>query len=100
MRQKVSISEPTWTQELYPYTPLYYTAPTQVRYWNVVRGRYVGGIAYHDFVIDGVSGEVMLIEGIISAAQAVDKIDFENALIELAWIDISQEIWEDSMGIL
>ena len=92
MRQKVTISEPIWTQELYPYTPLYYTAPTQVRYWSVVRGRYVGGIAYHDFIIDGVSGEIMLIEGIISAAQAVDNISFEEAIVELDWRDISDSI--------
>lgn len=57
-----------------------------------MRGRYVGGIAYHDFVIDGVSGEIMLIEGVISAAQAVDNISFEEVIVELDWCDISDSI--------
>ena len=82
-------TEPTWAHEDYAYTPLYYNAPTQVRYWSVVRGRYVGGIAYHDFVIDGIEGDILLIEAIVNAANAIDDIEFDDAIIELEWIDIS-----------
>lgn len=73
----------------YSYTPLYYDAPTQVRYWN--DGIYCGGIAIHDVIIQGHNGELVAIQTIIDQAES-DGVHWDKAVIELSWNDIDSII--------
>jgi hypothetical protein len=75
----------------YEYTPLYYADPTQVRFYDANDGIWRGGIAYNDFVICGCCGSKLWIEDIISDAKKIG-IHFDDAIIEMEWIDISNEI--------
>ena len=70
---------------------LYYSHPVQVRYWNTEVQKYVGGIAYHEFLIDGRCGKVCLITDIIDAAAKTGK-SADDTIIELDWVSISAEI--------
>lgn len=75
----------------YKYTPLYYTDPTQVRFYDANDGIWRGGIAYNDFIICGCCGAKLWIEDIISDAKKFGM-HFDDAIIEMEWIDISKEI--------
>ena len=70
---------------------LYYSHPVQVRYWNSFYQKYLGAIAYHDFLICGHCGEINLITDIIDAA-ANDGKNQDDAIIELDWLNISGNI--------
>lgn len=69
---------------------LYYSHPVQVKYWSPTRQQYMGGIAYHEFLIDGFSGEAKLIVDVLKEA-AADKTT-DNAIIELSWLSLNGEI--------
>lgn len=71
---------------------LYYAHPIQVRYWDTGLQRYVGGIGYHDVIICGCCGKACSIAEIIDEAAKYCKMDPDKAIIEMDWIDISQEI--------
>lgn len=75
----------------YAYTPLYYNGPTQVRFYDWRDNRYHGGIGYHDFIISGTS-EVLIIEKIIREAAAVGM-HWDDAIIELDWLNLDGYIW-------
>lgn len=75
----------------YQYTPLYYATPCQIRYYEAECGQYLGGIAYHDFVICGRRGVVLTIDRIVEGA-VKSGICWDNAIIELEWINLSDEI--------
>lgn len=51
----------------------------------------MGGIAYHDFIISGLTGEVFQIQHIIDEAQK-DGIFWDDAIIELEWLSVSGAI--------
>ena len=70
---------------------LSYSHPVQVRYWDPIYKQYLGGIAYHEFLISGRSGQAFLITEIIAAAEKVGK-DQDNATIELDWLAIDSDI--------
>ena len=70
---------------------LYYAHPVQVRYWDTHRQQYMGGIAYHEFLICGYSGEARFITEIIAEAATDDK-NQDNAIIELDWLSLNGEI--------
>lgn len=69
---------------------MYYTDPTQVRFW-VYEQTYIGGIAYHDFIVCGHCGVTLKIDEIIQAAED-EGIDPEKAIIEMEWLDINKAI--------
>ena len=76
---------------MYDYTPLYYSGPTQVRFYDGMD--FVGGIAYHDYIICGCCGGVIDIDEVYEFAP--DEITnpiiwFEN------WVDIQDEIAGDA----
>lgn len=75
----------------YGYTPLFYGTPCQVRFYDADNGEYYGGIALHDFIICGMTGDILQIHRIIEAA-AADGIHWDDAIVELAWQDISDNI--------
>ena len=75
----------------YEYTPLYYGTPCQVKFYDAFVQEYVGGIAHHDTVICGDNGAVLLIDDIIKDAEKFN-IHWDDAVIELEWIDISGAI--------
>ena len=74
---------------MYSYTPLYYSTPIQVRYWE--DGKYHGGICYNDILIKGDTGEVAAIQTIIDNAQK-ENIFWDDAIIELDWNSIGKDI--------
>ena len=73
-------------------TDLYYSHPVQVRYWDTGLKKYVGGIAYKDFIICGCCGKACSIADIIKEAITYDILLPDEAIIEMDWIDINQEI--------
>ena len=81
----------------YEYTPLYYGTPCQVKFVDCGDPDNItlcGGIAYHDFVICGCCGAILSIQEIIDDAVA-NGYHWDDAIIEMDWIDISQEIIGD-----
>jgi Fe2+ or Zn2+ uptake regulation protein len=62
-----------------------------VRFYDAFDNMWRGGIAYHDFVICGCCGAIMPIEDIIEEANE-SGVHFDDAIKELEWIDISNEI--------
>jgi hypothetical protein len=75
-----------------PMHNVYYTHPVQVKYWDTDLKKYVGGIGYHEVIICGCCGKVCSIAEIIDEAEKYYKMDPDKAIIEMNWIDISQEI--------
>ena len=73
---------------------LYYSHPVQVRYWDSECHSYYGGIAYHDFIIDGIIGEVLPITKVLSEAANSDK-DADEAIIELDWLNLNLAILDE-----
>lgn len=73
----------------YEYVPLFYGTPCQVRFWG--NGEYFGGIAYHDIIICGCCGDVLKIDDVVEKAKQ-DGIHFDDAIIELEWLNISDKI--------
>lgn len=78
----------------YEYTPLYYGTPCQVRFYDAYDDVWCGGVAYHDFIICGCCGAIISIQDIIDGAADV-SVHWDDAIIELEWLDISNEIMGD-----
>ena len=72
-------------------TELYYAHPVQVRYWDAECHNYYGGIAYHDWLIDGHNGEAKHISIILKEAKNDGK-DVDQAIIELNWISLNKAV--------
>ena len=70
---------------------LYYSHPVQVRYWDAHFKHYMGGIAYHDFLILGRNGEIVAISTIVKAAKEEGK-DEDYAIVELDWLNLNKAI--------
>lgn len=77
--------------KLYEYEPLYYGTPCQVRYFDADLEHYCGGVALEDRIIDGRTGELYYIEEIVYSAQK-KGIHWDDAVIELEWVDLSGAI--------
>jgi hypothetical protein len=52
---------------------------------------FVGGIAYHDYIICGCCGGIFSIQDVIEMAKA-NGIHFDDAIVELEWTSIEKEI--------
>lgn len=74
---------------MYDYTPLYYSGPAQVRFYDGMD--FVGGIAYKDYIICGCCGGIFYIQDVIEMAKA-NGIHFDDAIVELEWTSIEKEI--------
>lgn len=68
---------------------LYYDHPVQIRFWR--EGRYVGGFAIHDFIIDGERGALYLTKEVISLG-VQGGVYWDDVIIELDWLNLSEEI--------
>ena len=66
----------------------YYNDPTQVKFWDADGYHWIGGVAYHDIIICGCCGCVFEITEILEEAPE----DIAVPILELPWIDISEEI--------
>ena len=75
----------------YEYTPLYYATPCQVRFFHPARLDFEGGIALYNMIISGVDGEIFITDYVVSNA-AAHNIHWDDAVVELDWIDISKAI--------
>ena len=62
-----------------------------MRFYDAFDNMWRGGIAYHDFIICGCCGAIMPIEDIIEEANEFG-VHFDDAIKELEWVDISDEI--------
>lgn len=71
----------------YEYTPLYYSGPIQVRWYDSTDQAFHGGIGYHDILITS-DGRELKIDDIIQSAQD-DGIFWDDAIIELEWLDLN-----------
>lgn len=79
---------------LYEYTPLYYGTPCQVRFVDYGDPKNITtsyGIAYKDEIVCGCCGAVLSIDEIIKDAEKAG-VHWDDAIIELEWIDISENI--------
>ena len=79
--------------EIYEYTELYYGTPCQVRFYDISRDEMIGGIAYHDFIICGSTGNILPIEKVIAAAVSTGM-HWDDAVVELDWLDLGYIIWK------
>ena len=73
---------------------MYYGTPCQVRFVDCGDPNNItiyGGIAYKDEIICGCCGAVLSIDGIIKDAEKAG-IHWDDAIIELGWIDIEEAI--------
>lgn len=72
----------------YPWTPLYYSGLTQVKYYDAESGCIRGGLCYNDRLVDAASGADLPIEVVIERAieHGWDK---EDAVVELSWNDLN-----------
>ena len=70
---------------------LYYAHPIQVRYWDTGLQKYVGGIGYHDWLVDGHNGEAKHISIVLKEAKQDGK-TADEAIIELNWLSLNKAI--------
>ena len=70
----------------------YYMEPTQVRFWDTGEQKYYGGIAYQDYIICGHCGNICQIAEIIREADEYSHLDCDSAIVELAWVDLSDHV--------
>lgn len=75
----------------YEYTPLYYSTPCQVKYWDIDEDKYVGGICLRDELICGCCGSICKIDAVVAAGVAHGK-HWDDVIIELEWKDINESI--------
>ena len=81
----------------YEYTPLYYGTPCQVRFYDAENGKYYGGIALHDFIICGLTGNILITDKVVKKAVA-DGIHWDDAVVEMEWLDISDAIFNNKFN--
>lgn len=73
----------------------FFDVPTQVAFWDVDGDHYVGGIAYHNEIICGCCGGVVLIDEVYEFTPADVKEPIH--VFDKYWVDVSGEIkgdWE------
>lgn len=70
----------------------YYMEPTQVRFWDTGEQKFYGGIAYQDYIICGHCGKICQISEIIREAYEYSHLDSDSAIVELAWVSLSDHI--------
>jgi hypothetical protein len=75
----------------YEYTPLYYGTPCQVKFYDTFDGMWRGGIAYRDLIFCGCCGTTLIIQDIVDDATKAGM-HWDDAIIELEWLDISDVI--------
>lgn len=67
----------------------YYELPTQVKFYDADSEEWFGGIAYQEYIICGCCGHFFEIESVLDKGA---KENIAVPIIELPWIDISEEI--------
>lgn len=77
---------------VYEYVPLYYKTPCQVKWYDTITKQYLGGIGFEQYLIKG-DGTVALLDDIVHIA-INHGIEFDEAVIELEWVDLSHTIWD------
>ena len=80
-------------EQKYEYTPLYYATPCQVRFFNYKRQSIEGGIALYNLIIGCHSGDIFITDKVVEEAAKYD-IHWDDAVIELEWVDIERNIRE------
>ena len=65
---------------------LYYPDPMQVKYLH--NETYLGGIAYHDFIIDGSGAGAIPIVSILRDSGAPEDV----TIVEFDWVDLNEMI--------
>ena len=75
----------------YTYTPLYYGTPCQVKYWDIDEQKYIGAICLRDEIICGCCGSICKIDEVVAAGVADGK-HWDDVIIELDWVNISDYI--------
>ena len=78
-------------KEEFPYTPLYYGTPCQIRFYDAATANYYGGIAYQDVIFCGCCGSTIPIEDVIKNAVRAN-VTHDDAVVELEWKNISDII--------
>ena len=69
----------------------YYEKPTQVKFYDIDEDRWVGGIAYEDYILCGCCGGKIEIFDLLMEAEATDM-KSDMIIQELVWIDIEETI--------
>lgn len=66
---------------------MFFEKPTQVMFWPDGEKKWIGGIGYRNKIICGCCGSVFEVSELLR--------DNPNGIIQLPWIDISEEICGD-----
>lgn len=78
----------------YEYTPLYYSTPCQVKYYDRHEKTYRGAICYHEYIIFGNGSWDYTDRFVLKTAEETGK-HFDEVLVELNWVDISNSIYNE-----
>lgn len=72
---------------------IYYECPTQVKFYDLATEDYIGGIAFHEYIICGCCGGLLEIADVIDECTKMAP-DITNPIIsyENNWVDISEYI--------
>lgn len=70
---------------------LYYSHPVQIRYWNENIHNWQVGIAFQDFIISAITGEIVLIYDVLTLAIQDGKTT-DEAIVELEWLSLHKAI--------
>ena len=72
----------------------YYNEPTQVRYIDFTTKTWKYGIAFQDYLIAGVDGDLIRLADFFREATDLN-LDADAVLIELSWLDLTNSIKGD-----
>ncbi len=78
-------------EQKYEYTPLYYATACQVRFFHPTYLKFESGIALHNMIIAGNNGEIFITDYVVANATR-HGVHWDDAVIELEWLDIDYAI--------
>lgn len=71
-------------QKSKPWCPLFYAIPLQLKYYDVESRAYRFGLGFHNFIIDGESGELKWIPNVVNQGRE-SGIEMEDVVKERGW---------------
>lgn len=63
---------------------MFFTRPTQVKFWDECNQQWMGGIGYRDEIICGCCGGIFEVDELLESNS--------NSIVRLPWVDINEEI--------
>ena len=71
-------------QRINYWCPLYYATPIQLKYFESESRTYKFGFGFHNFVIDGETGELKWIPDLVNEGRKLG-VDMDTVIVERGW---------------